>query len=64
MLACVCALPSLAAVCTVGNCIGFTATYVDIFSQELVRNAVLVDDIVVHAGARRRRTEKEAEQSV
>jgi hypothetical protein len=26
-------------------------TYVDVLGQELVRDAVLVDDIVVHAGA-------------
>jgi hypothetical protein len=39
-------------------------TYVDVFGQELVGNAVLVDDIIVHAGSRGRRTEEETEESV
>jgi hypothetical protein len=38
-------------------------TYVDILSQQLVRNAVFVDDIVVHAGAGGRRAEEESKQS-
>jgi hypothetical protein len=32
-----------------------SGTYVDIFGQELVGNAVFVDDIVIHAGAGRGR---------
>lgn len=39
-------------------------TYVDIFGQELIRDAVFIDDIVVHASAGRRRTEEEAEKTV
>jgi hypothetical protein len=39
-------------------------TYVDILGQELVRYAVFVDDIVVHAGAGSRRSGEETEQSV
>ena len=39
-------------------------TYVDVLGQELVRYAVFVNDIVVHACAGCGSTEKEAEQSV
>ena len=39
------------------------ATYVNVFGQELVGNPVLVNDIVVHARAGCRRTEKESKQS-
>jgi len=39
-------------------------TYVDILGQKLVRYAVLVDDIVVHAGAGSRRSGEETKQSV
>jgi hypothetical protein len=38
-------------------------TYVDILGQKLVGDAVLIDNIVVHAGACGRSAEKEAEQS-
>lgn len=34
---------------------------VDVFRQQLVGNTVFVDDIVVHASARRRRTDEETE---
>lgn len=39
-------------------------TYVNVFGEELVGNAVFVNDIVVHACAGRGRTEEEAEESV
>jgi hypothetical protein len=38
-------------------------TYVDVLGQKLVRNAVFVDDIVVHAGAGRGCTCEETEQA-
>lgn len=38
-------------------------TYVDVFGQQLVGHAVFVDNVVVHAGAGGRRSEKESEQS-
>jgi hypothetical protein len=38
-------------------------TYVYVFGQELVRYAVLIHDIVVHAGAGRGGTGEEAEKS-
>lgn len=38
-------------------------TYVDVFSQELVRDAVLVDNVVVHAGAGGGCSEEEAKKS-
>lgn len=38
-------------------------TYVDVFRQQLVRNTVFVDDIIVHAGAGGCRSEKESKQS-
>jgi hypothetical protein len=38
-------------------------TYVDVFGQELVRHAVFVNDVVVHARAGCCRTEKETEQA-
>jgi hypothetical protein len=41
-----------------------SGAYVDVFGQELVGNAVFIDDIVVHAGAGCCRTEKETEESV
>jgi hypothetical protein len=44
-----------------GYCQG--QTYVDVFGQELVRYAVFINDIVVHAGAGRGCTGEEAEES-
>jgi hypothetical protein len=38
-------------------------TYIDVLSQKFIRDAVLVNDIIVHAGAGGRRSEEEAEQS-
>jgi len=38
-------------------------TYIDILSQKLIRDAVFVNDIVVHAGAGSRRSEEETEES-
>lgn len=48
-----------------GRCIRamLEGTYVNVFGQELVGNTVLVNDIVVHARAGCRRTEKESEKS-
>ena len=39
-------------------------TYVDILGQELVRDFVLVDHVVVECGARSGRSEKEAEDTM
>lgn len=38
-------------------------TYIDILSQKLIRDAVFVDDIVVHAGTGSCRSEEEAKES-
>lgn len=38
-------------------------TYVDVLRQKLVRYAVFVNDIVVHAGAGACRTKEETEES-
>lgn len=38
-------------------------TYVNVLRQQLVRDLVLVDDIIVQPGAREHRAEQEAEES-
>lgn len=38
-------------------------TYVDVFSEQLVGDAVLPKDVVVHARARGGRSEEESEES-
>jgi hypothetical protein len=43
--------------------LSFHQTYIDIFCQKLVRDAVFVNDIVVHAGAGGCRAEEETEKS-